>query len=69
MAQISSRGYSIHEMAIICEEDQQKTIINCNTEQEKNKEGYIFGYQYVGGIVGFNGVIRKLVKQNDQDDR
>lgn len=29
-------------------------IFNCNTLQEKGKEGYIFGNQYVGGIVGFN---------------
>lgn len=29
-------------------------IIDCNTEKEKNLEGYIFGYQYVGGIVGYN---------------
>lgn len=29
-------------------------IIDCNTEKEKNQEGYIFGYQYVGGIVGYN---------------
>lgn len=29
-------------------------IFNCNTIQEKGKEGYIFGNQYVGGIVGFN---------------
>lgn len=34
--------------------NENSKIINCNTEQEKNKEGYIFGYQYVGGIVGFN---------------
>lgn len=29
-------------------------IENCNTEQEKNREGYIFGFQFVGGIVGYN---------------
>jgi prepilin-type N-terminal cleavage/methylation domain-containing protein len=30
------------------------TITNCSTESERDKTGYIFGYQYVGGIVGFN---------------
>nr|WP_288884484.1 type II secretion system protein [uncultured Blautia sp.] len=29
-------------------------IEDCSTEQEKNREGFIFGYQFVGGIVGFN---------------
>lgn len=29
-------------------------IENCNTEQEKNREGFIFGFQFVGGIVGYN---------------
>lgn len=30
-------------------------IVGCNTEKESNsKEGYIFGEEYVGGIVGYN---------------
>lgn len=29
-------------------------IEDCSTQAEKNKTGYVFGYQYVGGIVGFN---------------
>lgn len=29
-------------------------IADCNTEQEKNREGFVFGYQFVGGIVGYN---------------
>lgn len=29
-------------------------ITDCNTEQENNREGFIFGYQFVGGIVGYN---------------
>lgn len=32
------------------------SIRDCNTEKESaSKEGYIFGYQYVGGIVGGSG--------------
>jgi prepilin-type N-terminal cleavage/methylation domain-containing protein len=30
------------------------TIVNCSTEAESGKTGYVFGYKYVGGIVGFN---------------
>lgn len=30
------------------------TVENCNTIAEKGKTGYVFGYKYVGGIVGFN---------------
>lgn len=29
-------------------------INNCSTRAEKGKEGYLFGYRYVGGIVGMN---------------
>ena len=30
------------------------TIQSCTTKGEKGKQGYVFGYRYVGGIVGFN---------------
>lgn len=30
------------------------TVRNCDTKAEKGKKGFVFGYQYVGGIVGFN---------------
>ncbi len=29
-------------------------INNCNTDSDSGQEGYLFGYKYVGGIVGFN---------------
>ncbi len=30
------------------------SVQNCSTKGEKGKQGYVFGYRYVGGIVGFN---------------
>ena len=30
------------------------TVQSCTTKGEKGKQGYVFGYRYVGGIVGFN---------------
>ncbi|MGN1204038.1 MAG: prepilin-type N-terminal cleavage/methylation domain-containing protein, partial [Lachnospiraceae bacterium] len=29
-------------------------INQCSTQSQKGREGYLFGYRYVGGIVGFN---------------